>query len=115
MKTNIICDRNDEGVIDLFVSRSNGLCRLTISNKYPNAAFFSTLVVDRENRRCGIGTMLLKLAQEIAVDYGCTVMTLQVKCQSWQAGWYRRNGFEPIGEGYYDDMIIMSKRLKQKQ
>lgn len=112
METNIICDRNDEGNIDLFVSRSNGLFRLTISGKCPNAAFFSTLVVDRENRRCGVGTMLLKLAQEIAVDYGCTVITLQAKCQSWQADWYSRNGFEPFGDGYYDDMVIMSKRLK---
>ena len=114
MELNVICDYNDEG-IDLFISYRNGVCRLTISNRCPNVAFFSTLVADRANRCGGIGTMLLKQAQETAVDYGCTVMTLQAKYQSWQAAWYRRKGFEPVCDGYDPDMVMMSKRLKQKK
>lgn len=105
----MIKDINNYG-IDLFITSEYGLCRITIPNKTPTAAFLSTLIVDGKHRHQGIGNKLLDTAKLIAKDYSCDVLTLQCE-EGWKADWYKRKGFIIIGEGYNSNMILMSYNL----
>jgi len=105
----MIKDINDYG-IDLFITSEYGLCRITIPNKTPTAAFLSTVIVDDKHRHQCIGNKLLDTAKLIAKEYSCKVLTLQCE-EGWRANWYKRKGFVIIGEGYDPNMILMSYNL----
>jgi len=109
----IINDKSKYGE-EMYLYLENGMCRLTLPPKCPNVAFLSTLVVDACHRYNGVGNMLLAAAEKTAIEKGCNVMTLQTETK-WTMNWYARHGFVVVGEGYEDDMVLMSKPLQNVQ
>jgi len=105
----IITDKSKYGN-ELYIYLETGMCRLTISPKCPAVAFLSTVVVDEAHRGQGVGNAILAEAEKTAKQKGCNVMTLQTET-GWTMGWYARHGFMVVGEGYEDDMVLMSKHL----
>ena len=103
----IISDKSKYGD-ELHIFLELGTCRLTISPKCPNVAFLSTVVVDEAHRRQGVGNALLAAAEQIAKQKVCNVVTLQVE-HEWKIRWYARHGFQVVGEGYDENMVMMSK------
>ena len=106
----IITDKTNEGV-DMFCSIPNAMCRVSISNKCPNVAFLSTLVVDSKRRKKGLATVLIGEVVDKAREMGCSVVSLEVNYKSWRAAWYRKLGFTPTYYGYQGDLITMSMML----
>lgn len=103
----IITDNHANGT-ELYCSIIGATCRVTISNKCPNVAFVSSLVVDRDYRKGGLGSELLSEVINEAKKRGCSVVSLEVNYKSWQATWYRRVGFIPCCDCYNNDLITMS-------
>lgn len=100
----------DSGHIkDFFCHVPNGTCRLTVYDTCPSVMFLSTLIVNEECRKQGIGTAILEEVEKIAKKSGCDVISLQVTHNSWMKDWYLRKGFIPVADGYDSDNIIMSK------
>ena len=108
----IIEDRDKNG-IDLFCMTDYAFCRITISNKCPNVAFFSTLVVDRKRRGSKMSIAMIAHVEQEAIDRGCQIASLEVKFNSWKAAFYRRLGYHPVCDNYNGDLITMSKQLHQ--
>jgi ribosomal protein S18 acetylase RimI-like enzyme len=68
------------------------------------------LVVHKSYQCMGIGTKLMKCAIEHALECGCNFVSLWVGAENKVAReWYRKLGFEEVGEGYY--WVRMVKRL----
>lgn len=69
-------------------------------------AHISTIAVDPEYRRQGIGQLLLIAAIDTAVDLGANIMSLEVRVSNIAAqNLYRKYGFEVVGRRprYYSD------------
>lgn len=107
----IVRDNNSEYGIDMFCHVPYGSCRLTISPKCKNVLWLSTVVVDENHRRQGVGTRMLQEVEKVASDNGCTVISLQTWVNSWQQAWYAKHGYIPVADGYDTDMVMMSKFL----
>ena len=108
----IIEDRDKNG-IDLFCMTDYAFCRITISNKCPNVAFLSTLVVDRLRRGSKLSIAMIVEVEQEALNRGCQTVSLEVKYNSWKAAFYRRLGYHPVCDNYSGDLITMSKPLGQ--
>ena len=106
----IIEDRDRNGV-DFFCSTDYAFCRITISNKCPNVAFISNLVVDRKRRGGKLAVAMIAEVECVALEQGCGMISLEVKYNSWKAKFYRRLGYTPVCDNYSGDLITMSKRL----
>ena len=107
---NIIRD-SDEESIELYCQDTKATFRISIMNKCRNAAFLSCLAVNENDRKNGFGTKALRDAEDIAHENGCNVISLQVKSNSWMEWWYEKHGYIQVGDGYYENMTLMSKRL----
>lgn len=105
----IVHDSNSEYGVDMFCHIPHGSCRLTISPRCPSVLWLSTVTVDENHRKQGVGTQILKEVEKVAADNGCTVISLQTWTNSWQQAWYARHGFIPVADGYDNDMVMMSK------
>ncbi|MBR6829811.1 MAG: GNAT family N-acetyltransferase [Paludibacteraceae bacterium] len=106
----IVVDHNEYG-IDMLCHVPHGSCRLTISPRCPNVLFLSSVVVDENHRAQYIGTQMLKEIEKVAVDNGCSVISLQTWANSWKQEWYSRHGYIVVADGYDDRMVMMSKVL----
>lgn len=107
----IVVDHHKIYGVDMFCHVPYGSCRLTISPRCPNVLWLSTLVVDENHRKQGVGTLMLKEVEKVAADNGCSVISLQTWTDSWQQKWYSRHGYNVIADGYDEDMVMMSKVL----
>ena len=107
----IIIEDRDKNGVNLFCSTDYAFCRLTISNRCPNVAFISNLVVDIKRRGEKLAVNMIAEIECIALRQGCGIISLEVKYNSWKAKFYRRLGYTPICDNYCEDLITMSKRL----
>jgi ribosomal-protein-alanine N-acetyltransferase len=78
-------------------------------------AHISTIAVDPDHRRRGIGELLLCGAMQMAVPLGATMMTLEVRQSNFGAiSLYAKQGFQVVGrrKQYYrdnqEDAILMT-------
>lgn len=99
--------------MEMFLHTEHGICRLTFNGDVDGVCFISTLTVDFSHRKIGIGKSLLRKAEILAKAYAYKRISLQVENNSWKKDWYKREGYEVIADGYDEDMIIMSKKLKE--
>jgi ribosomal-protein-alanine N-acetyltransferase len=85
-------------------------------------AHISTIAVDPDHRRSGIGELLLRGAMQMAVPLGATLMTLEVRQSNFGAiNLYAKQGFQITGRRrqYYrdnqEDAILMTlNNLREK-
>jgi GNAT superfamily N-acetyltransferase len=75
------------------------------SHRVDDAQDGVSVYVRAEASRQGIGTVLLRLAEEHALDSGATSVQIQASLAGVE--FYRANGFEEIGRG---DALLMSGR-----
>lgn len=110
-KTDVIRTENEDGV-SLYCYITHGVFRITISKQTKEVAWLSDVTVDEGRRRIGIGNRILSEAEDVAKKNGCSVISLQVLHGSWMKDWYARKGYSVVGDGYMDNMVMMSKKLK---
>lgn len=101
-----------ENDLSLYCYVTHGVFRLTITNIAKEVAWLSDVAVDEAWRNLGVGNKMLSVAEGIAERNKCTAISLQVKADSWMKDWYARKGYSVVGEGYMDNMVMMSKKLK---
>ncbi|HEY69979.1 MAG TPA: ribosomal protein S18-alanine N-acetyltransferase [Anaerolineae bacterium] len=85
-------------------------------------AHISTIAVDPDHRRRGIGELLLRGAMQMAVPLGANMMTLEVRQSNSSAiSLYAKHGFQVVGlrRQYYrdnqEDAILMTlTNLREK-
>ena len=71
-------------------------------NEYPDSMCISDLVVIESERNKGIGTELIKLAEQIAKNSGFEEIHLAANRYAWTDNWYRRMGYTAF---YEDDTM----------
>ena len=109
----IIIEDRDKNGANLFCSTDYAFCRITISNRCPNVAFMSNLVVDRKRRGRKLAAKIIAEIECIAIRQGCGIISLEVEYNSWKAMFYRRLGYTPVCDNYCENLITMSKRLHE--
>ncbi len=82
------------------------------------SASITTIDVMPEERRSGVGTLLMNAAETHLIGLGCNALTLKVAVNNQGAqSFYVRRGFTVVGrrKGYYNgvlDAFTMSKHLR---
>jgi [ribosomal protein S18]-alanine N-acetyltransferase len=81
---------------------------------YGDEAHVTTIAVDPERHRSGIGTRLMHALVSAAIEMGAGAVSLEVRVSNWGAQrLYGRYGFRPVGirKNYYqeigEDALIM--------
>jgi ribosomal-protein-alanine N-acetyltransferase len=81
---------------------------------YGDEAHITTIAVDPEHHRGGIGTRLMHELVSAAIEMGAGAVSLEVRVSNWAAQrLYGRYGFRPVGirKNYYqeigEDALIM--------
>ena len=72
------------------------------------------LSVSVEYREEGLGTILMNIAENIALYNGATKIRLWVEKDKWMKSWYERLGFKYDGENDEFGKITMTKYLEPK-
>ena len=88
-----------------------GLVSVSIYNEEPDVAWIHGVSVIEDYRRQGIGTRILQLAEEEAVKMGAHTVKLSTLRESFMEDWYKKSGYEVIGEED-DVMDILLKKLR---
>ena len=70
-----------------------GSIKLWVENNNHSELFLSNLFVSENNRKQGIGNMLLKYSIQAAKRLGFHQFGLKVISGSWMEDWYKRFGF----------------------
>ena len=110
---------NREGAETLVVEEAGEIIAFLIMEVHRNrrTATIITLDVREQHRRSGYGTLLLKRAEEIFLDYGIEMYDLQVDVTNSNAvGFYKKHGFAVVRtlRNYYansNDAYLMVKEL----
>ena len=71
---------------------------VSIMEDNPDIAVIHDLVVHRDKRGHGLGTLLLEDACKEGMDMGAEFIMLSVLPSSWLEEWYKRHGFRDIGK-----------------
>lgn len=97
-------DNNDTGILNRFSFYSY--------KDEPNILYLSELYVNKEQRNKGIGTKILKIADEIAANMKCNSIRLKTEIGSNAERLYRKNGYNSLKmEG---NQIWLEKQGEQK-
>lgn len=91
------------------ITREDGIIAIDVDNDAPLIGWLHDLVVAEPQRKMGIGTELLLLAIQTAVDMGCETVMLMAKPIDWLQKWYESQGFKEtgnIGEYGYIEMYM---------
>ena len=72
------------------------------------------LSVSVEYREEGLGTILMNIAENIALNNDATKIRLRVEKDKWMRSWYERLGFKYDGENDELGKITMTKYLEPK-
>lgn len=72
------------------------------------------LSVSVEYREEGLGTILMNIAENIALNNDATKIRLWVEKDKWMRSWYERLGFKYDGENDELSKITMTKYLEPK-
>lgn len=111
----------DGGYIALTDGQVSGAVLLSVE-KWRAVARIEDLIVGRQFRRYGIGSLLLNCASDWARNHGCWAILLETQNVNYPAiQFYLRNGLEvwsihqnfyPPGPEEYEVAIFMGKRLR---
>lgn len=76
-----------------------------------SAVILSSLKVEPDYRKKGIGTLLQEVREQIGRDVKATHCNLRVKKSSWMHDWYLRRGYIDFDKHGHRGYIWMMKRL----
>ena len=88
----------------------NGLVSVTIMNGREDMAVIHDLIVMKNKRGEGLGRALLEEACAEAAGLGAKTVRLSVAPGSWLEEWYKRHGFQEIGEVEYDGLFVVLEK-----
>ena len=93
------------------------LVMVSVLDSDPSVAIVHDLVVHPSARREGRGRRLLKYARFASADLGAEVMRVMAEPGSWQADWYRRNGFDDVGlaDTAGHDLLVLEKDITRRE
>ena len=77
--------------------------------KYEADALLSSLWVGKEERRAGLGLILMKAAELYALMVGCNTIALEYdnrETPKWVRQWYERLGYEEKVFGRYYSLMV---------
>jgi GNAT superfamily N-acetyltransferase len=64
----------------------------------PNILYLAGLYVNDKHRNKGIGTKILKIANEVAISIGCNIIRLKTQKDTDAEKFYRKNGYNILTE-----------------
>lgn len=95
----------------IFQKDGIGLVRLEDEDDVDGVFWIMELSVSKEYREEGLGTTLMKIAEDIAKYAGGIKLRLWVEKDKWMKDWYERLGFEDDGENDEQGKITMTKNI----
>ena len=98
----------------IFKEDGSGLVRLEDDDSVKGDFWIMELSVSVGCREEGLGTILMNIAENIALYNDATKLRLWVEKDKWMRSWYERLGFKDDGENDELGKITMSKYLVPK-
>ena len=92
--------------LDVF---SNDEMGKSYKEKYEADALLFSLWVGKEERRAGLGLILMKAAELYALMVGCNTIALEYdnrEAPKWVRQWYERLGYEEKVSGRYYSLMV---------
>ena len=77
--------------------------RLYNDESMPFAAHIGRLAVVKSERGSGLGSLMISLLEQFAVEQDIESISLSAQCRAER--FYRMNGYVPEGEVYYDEHV----------
>ena len=87
----------------IVLENGKGIVTVSFENENPNEATITGLSVHESARRKGLGTKLVKLAEEEAKEFGVKRIILFSDENSFTYNWYKSLGFENAWDRIYID------------
>ena len=78
----------------------------------PEIIYLSNVFVLQKNRRCGLGNLILKTAEQKASSMNANILRLKCEKDSWTHDWYKKYGFEDLCLDSNSQFVWMEKKLK---
>jgi hypothetical protein len=85
-------------------------CRTYYYEDDIDSIYFDWLSVNVEDRKNGIGTELLKIHEEIALQLCAKTSYLWVKTDSWMHDWYTRKGYQDYKDYEHEENAVWMKK-----
>lgn len=98
----------------IFKEDGSGLVRLEDDDSVKGDFWIMELSVSVGCREEGLGTILMNIAENIALYNNATKIRLWVEKDKWMRSWYERLGFKDDGENDELGKITMTKYLVPK-
>ena len=98
----------------IFKEDGSGLVRLEDDDNIKGDYWIMELSVSVGCREEGLGTILMNIAENIALYNDATKIRLWVEKDKWMRSWYERLGFKDDGENDELGKITMTKYLVPK-
>lgn len=98
----------------IFKEDGSGLVRLEDDDSVKGDFWIMELSVSVGCREEGLGTILMNIAENIALYNDATKIRLWVEKNKWMRSWYERLGFKDDGENDELGKITMTKNLVPK-
>lgn len=98
----------------IFKEDGSGLVRLEDDDSVKGDFWIMELSVSVGCREEGLGTILMNIAENIALYNDATKIRLWVEKDKWMRSWYERLGFKDDGENDELGKITMTKNLVPK-
>ncbi|MGE5317670.1 MAG: GNAT family N-acetyltransferase [Chloroflexota bacterium] len=96
----------EQGEISIYWYYKNGIVNT-------DRAYIANLEVKERYRNKGIGKLLVKACEDIAIKRGATKMLLKVKKHSWVREWYRKLYYEHYINDQFTDYEWMCKDFER--
>ena len=90
---------------------------VSVASSDKTTAVLHDIVVQADRRGEGIGSALVKKAEDTAVEMGASVLRLAVEPGAWMLDWYDKLGFRAVYINRYQGrrFIVMEKNITRRE
>lgn len=93
----------------IIIEGGKGTVTVSFDKEFEDEATITSLSVHESARKKGLGTKLIKLAEEEVKEFGVNKIVLFADEESFTYDWYQRLGYEPA----FDRIYIDSPQIKE--